>query len=214
MARVSATEAPSPKLVPPLEAAVAVDVDWTLEAALTVSVPAPAAAEPVAPSSAVVATFPTVSANEPAALTVPPPEPEVASASNVCFAPAPFIEAVIATPLPLIMPLTTASFATLARSMATAAPIAAAPACVADASAFAVALVAAEDATVARPPADTEPPEAIEATELLFAMFTATAAETVTAPVDVLALGVDVPPEPAPPAALDAASAFERSPAT
>ena len=51
VARVSATEAPSPKLVPPLEAAFAVEVDCTLDAALTVSVPAPAAADPVAPSS-------------------------------------------------------------------------------------------------------------------------------------------------------------------
>ena len=188
--RFSATEAPRPNDVPETFAAgSAFEVESTLEPPVSVTFPAAVTAPVI---SAAVVTLPITSENEPAMPTLPPPAPEVASASRLCFSPAPFIPAETLTSVPPAVPATEASFVTFASVIATAAPTFAVPPFVAEPFAFDFASVFAAVASESAPPAVTVVPSAIVEVVELSAMETATAAATEMPPPDVDADGVGV----------------------
>ena len=117
-------------------------------------------------------------------------------------------------PFDVVVPTLLASFVTIALVMAIAAPIAADPPVVALPFAVDDASAASLEWSVRRPPLVTVTPTGIVALAVAFATVTATAAATLIGPPLVEALGVFVPPEPVPPAAAAAVSAWLRSPAT
>ena len=211
--RLIATEAPSPNDVPEIAPGVAFAADSLLEAAMSETSPA-VETEPVLLIAAVVARFTMSSASEPATPTLPPPAPDFASASKLCFSPAPFTPAPSVTPVPLALPATDASFVTFARVIPTAAPTFAVPPLVADPSAFDVASVFAAELSESAPPALTAVPIAVVAVVELSTIVTATAAATETPPPEVDADGVEVEPDPEPPWAEERALALPRSPLT
>ena len=205
--RLIATAAPMPNVWPvPFTPAFAFAVEDDEDELDTVRSPTPASTDAVPSIVASVLRFAIVSASDPATPTVPPPAPEVASASKACV-PAPFTEAVTDTPSPVTPPATSARLVTVPSSIATAAPIAVGPPFVAEPSAVALELVAAADANVTSPPAVSVTPVGRETCVVEVATLTATAAATETAPEDVLALGSGPPPEPGTPAPAAAASA-------
>ena len=164
------------------------------------------------PSNAELTGFAMLSASEPATPKLPVPAPDVAVALKRCV-PSPdaeFIAAstasaseVIAVPVP-----TLACVRTSARSIATAAPTPVAAPVTALPSALEVACVAPVALSETMPPAETVNALPIVVDEDVDAMLMPIAAATLTAPLDVFAAGVGVPPLPPPPGAF--ASASER----
>src|SRR5438270_1291944 len=210
--RLIATAAPNPKLVlvAPMPSGSAFAVDEDVDVAVSVTSPVTTTAPP---RSALVVRLTMLIASDPATDTVPPPEPELASASNES-GPSPLVadafneEAFSVEPDGRL-----ASLDTFARSTATPAPTPALVEPAAEPSAV-VEVVASCVPAMATAPLVTVTAPTKPAVAVAFSIVIATAAATETEPADVFAAGVDVVPLSAPPFALAVVSALPRAPAT
>jgi hypothetical protein len=102
-------------------------------------------------------------------------------------------------PAELVAPEISLLLATVARLIATPTPTLAVPPPVADPSALALASTVDDEMSESAPPVEMLTPAGTSALALTSAMFTATAAPTLTLPPEVLALGVAEAPLPPPP---------------
>ena len=209
----SATEAPTPSVLPLVSNfGSALAVESVLDEALSETSPPFASSAPAPVTAACVWMLTSLRPSEPATPTEDAPAPDVASASSVCFSPAPFIDAESVAPWTLTPATgTVAVFVICAKLIATAAPIPtellfAEPSAVAFASVFAALF------SVSVPPAVSAAPTV--AVDDVVAKLTATAAATATGPSLVEADGVGVEPPPEPPLPDAVELACERSPAT
>src|SRR5688572_17786486 len=183
----SATDAPSPKLVPPPPPLVPGSAFAVLSVEpLAVSVTLPLFVSSVAPGpmAAVVVALPRTSANEPATPTDPPPAPLVPSAPNVLS-----LVAVAVRPSASAMPPIVASAVAFASVIATPAPIDADPPDAAWPSASHVAVAVLLAVSVSAPVLETRVPTGTSAVARELEIVSAIAAATLIGPPEVDADG-------------------------